>query len=69
MFSDEVLMKKDRKFDRNEGKHKQRPRNEAPDKRQAIKDSMEWTETDYDDQHNRRGKHERRRRETDSDSR
>jgi hypothetical protein len=62
-------MRKDRKFDRNEGK--QRPRNDAPDKRQAIKDSMEWAEADadYDDQYNRRGKHERRRRETDIDSR
>lgn len=60
-------MRKDMKFDRNEGK--QRPRNDAPDKRQAIKDSMEWDETDYDDQYNRRGKHERRRRETDIDSR
>lgn len=66
MFSDEVLMKKDRKFDRNEGK--QRPRNKAPNKHKAIKDSMELGDLDYDEKYNG-NRHERRRRETDSDPR
>lgn len=47
MFFGEVLtMKKDRKFDRNEGKV--RPSKHEKDKRSAIKDSLELQDLDDD---------------------